>query len=71
MIKSVFDYYTTNGQLDHAPLTLSDITKIREAFAAVLINIYHPRVKYPEIKRQRASHNRAKTAEPAKTNAPK
>ncbi len=71
MIKSVFDYYTTNGQLDHAPLTLSDITKIREAFAAVLINIYHPRVKYPEIKRQRASHNRAKTAEPAEADAPK
>lgn len=55
MIKSVFDYYTTNGQMDNAPLTLNDMTKIREAFAAVLINTYHPRVKYPEIKRNRAA----------------
>ncbi len=48
MIKNVFDYYSTSGQLDNAPLTLSDLTKIREAFAKVLRNYYHPRIKYPE-----------------------
>lgn len=50
-IKAIFDYYTTNGQLDNAPLTLNDMTKIRHAFSAVLLNTYHPRVKYPELKR--------------------
>ena len=48
LVKGVFDYYSTSGQLDNAPLTLKDLTKIRESFVKVLRNSYHPRVKYPE-----------------------
>jgi hypothetical protein len=36
------------GELDECPLTLKDLTKIKEAFLGVLIGIYHTRVKYPE-----------------------
>lgn len=50
LVKSVFDYYSTSGQLDYAPLTLQDLTKIRESFIQVLRNTYHPRVKYPDQK---------------------
>ncbi|MHC1770805.1 MAG: HD family phosphohydrolase [Flexilinea sp.] len=50
LVKSVFDYYSTSGQLDYAPLTLQDLTKIRESFIRVLRNTYHPRVKYPDQK---------------------
>ncbi len=35
-------------QLDDAELTLSDLTKIREAFFRVLVGMYHQRVKYPD-----------------------
>lgn len=48
LVKSVFDYYSTSGQLDYAPLTLQDLTKIRESFIKVLRNTYHPRVRYPD-----------------------
>ena len=38
-----------DGQLSHAPVTLSDIDKICEAFAAVLNGVFHERVEYPAI----------------------
>lgn len=37
-----------NHQLDAAELTLSDLRKIRDAFARVLVGMYHQRVKYPD-----------------------
>lgn len=47
LIRSVFSYFTETGQLDDSPITLSDLTKTREAFARVLRNTYHSRMKYP------------------------
>ncbi len=38
-----------DGQLDECPLTLSDIAKSCEAFATVLVGVYHERVEYPNI----------------------
>jgi membrane-associated HD superfamily phosphohydrolase len=35
------------GELDECPLTLKDLTKIREAFVHVLEGIHHTRLKYP------------------------
>ncbi len=35
------------GQLDHAPLTLREVTRIKEQFVAVLNGMYHQRVDYP------------------------
>jgi hypothetical protein len=35
------------GQLDECPLTMSDLEKVRESFAATLQGIYHPRLRYP------------------------
>ena len=37
------------GELDECPLTLKDLTKIKEAFVNVLVGIYHTRLKYPEV----------------------
>ncbi len=54
LIKDVIDYYSTNGQLDLTPLTLFDLTKIRESFTRVLRNTYHPRMKYPEDNRKKS-----------------
>lgn len=38
------------GQLDEAPLTLRDLTRIRQAFVDMLAGVYHTRVSYPEQK---------------------
>ena len=45
-----------DGQLSQAPITLSDIDKISEAFATVLNGVFHERIEYPDppVKRQRA-----------------
>ena len=64
LVKSVFDYYSSSGQLDDAPLTLRDLKKIRESFVRVLRNSYHPRVKYPEQKKE----SKNKTASVVKNN---
>ena len=48
------------GELDECPLTLKDLTKIKEAFLGVLVGIYHTRVKYPAAERKRVR----KTAPP-------
>ena len=36
------------GQLDEAPLTLRDLSRIRQALVEMLAGIYHTRVAYPE-----------------------
>jgi cyclic-di-AMP phosphodiesterase PgpH len=41
------------NQLDDAPLTLRDLNRIREAFAAVLIGMYHQRIDYPPAPAER------------------
>ena len=51
------------GELDECPLTLKDLTKIKEAFLGVLIGIYHTRVKYPESANKKPV--RKKQPEPA------
>lgn len=37
-----------DGQLDHSPLTLSDLKKIREVFLNFLLGLYHKRIRYPK-----------------------
>lgn len=38
-----------DGQLDDAPLTLHDISKICQAFSTVLRGVFHERIEYPSI----------------------
>ena len=45
-----------DGQLDNAPLTLRDITRICEAFATVLNGVFHERIEYPAISPAAAAH---------------
>lgn len=51
LVKSVFNLYSSSGQMDNTPLTFKDLTTARESFERVLQNIYHPRVLYPEVKK--------------------
>ncbi|MCC7372113.1 MAG: HDIG domain-containing protein [Chloroflexi bacterium] len=38
----------SEGQLDDCDLTLRDVQRIKDAFRAILIGMYHPRIEYPE-----------------------
>ncbi|MDD3409465.1 MAG: HDIG domain-containing protein [Eubacteriales bacterium] len=38
-----------DGQLSNAPITLSDIDKICEAFSTVLNGVFHERIEYPNM----------------------
>jgi putative nucleotidyltransferase with HDIG domain len=47
-ITEVIEKRWRDHQLDDAELTLSDLTKIREAFFRVLAGMYHQRLRYPD-----------------------
>lgn len=59
-----------DGQMDNAPLTLRDISRICEAFSTVLNGVFHERIEYPTISPTAAAHmaaqeNAKQTAESA------
>ncbi|MEG0996607.1 MAG: hypothetical protein RSH26_06565, partial [Clostridia bacterium] len=50
-----------DGQLNNAPLTLRNITKICETFSTVLNGVFHERIEYPSISPSAAAHVAALT----------
>lgn len=48
--RQVVDYCLSEEQLNHSNLTLVDLDTIKESFVKTLINTYHPRIRYPEMK---------------------
>lgn len=54
-----------DGQLSDAPITLSDIDKICDAFSTVLSGVFHERIEYPMI-----SPEMTVSLPPAKTSSP-
>ena len=51
VVKKVIDDRIAQGQLDECPLTLDDLRQARETFTATLQGVFHPRLQYPEPKR--------------------
>jgi putative nucleotidyltransferase with HDIG domain len=47
----------TDGQLDDAPLTLEEITRIKNSFQFTLLNMLHSRVAYPPAEKPAAEAN--------------
>jgi cyclic-di-AMP phosphodiesterase PgpH len=47
VINNLFRIRIEDGQLDDAPLTFTDIKKIKESFLGILIGQYHKRIRYP------------------------
>jgi len=47
VISSIFKSRMADGQLDEAPVTLRDITKMKEEFLGILLGQHHKRIKYP------------------------
>lgn len=51
LIENIIKTKLSDGQLDDAPLTLKDLTIIKESFISTLLSLYHIRVAYPEEKK--------------------
>ena len=47
LINRLVEERITEGQLDEAPLTLEEITRIKNSFQFTLLNMLHARVAYP------------------------
>lgn len=48
MVNRIVDEKIDDGQLDECDITFSDINKIKNTFAKILISTYHPRISYPK-----------------------
>ena len=50
MVGRIVDERLDDGQFDECDVTLRDLERIREAFVAQLLGMYHQRIAYPENK---------------------
>jgi putative nucleotidyltransferase with HDIG domain len=50
MVSRIIDERLEDGQFDECDLTLRDVERIREAFVAQLLGMYHQRIAYPHNK---------------------
>ena len=48
-VDRIMDEKMEDGQLSESPLTLGEITKVRQAFLDSLIGHYHQRIAYPNF----------------------
>jgi putative nucleotidyltransferase with HDIG domain len=48
VIANIVNARITDGQLDEAPITFNDISKMKEEFLNILIGQHHKRIKYPK-----------------------
>lgn len=49
LVTKTIDYIQKEGQLDDTNLTMRNLQQIKTSFVKTLLNIYHPRIHYPEI----------------------
>lgn len=52
VIKSVIEHRLSTGQLDETDLTLRDLDQLIDSFTTTLRGIYHPRIEYPDAKKE-------------------
>ncbi len=50
LVDGIIESKRQDGQLDEAPLTMRDITALKDTFVTVLSGIYHHRIDYPTTK---------------------
>jgi len=48
VIGNIFRERTQDGQLEESPITLKDISKMKEEFLKILLGQHHKRIKYPK-----------------------
>jgi membrane-associated HD superfamily phosphohydrolase len=51
VINRIVDERIADGQMDEAPLTLLEITRIKNSFQFTLLNMLHARIAYPPLEK--------------------
>ncbi|RJQ33077.1 MAG: HDIG domain-containing protein [Actinobacteria bacterium] len=51
MVEGVINSRLEDHQLDNSTLTVSDLNLIKKKFSMFLVNVYHPRIKYPACRK--------------------
>jgi cyclic-di-AMP phosphodiesterase PgpH len=63
MVDRLVDDKIRDRQLDECPLTLRDVTLVKQSFVSTLTSVYHQRIRYPEpLEREGASASHASAA---------
>ena len=62
MVSRIIAERVDDGQLDDCDITLRDLDRIREAFVAQLLGMYHERIEYPQNKVVEIESRRARGA---------
>lgn len=57
VVEQIIKERLQSGELDECPLTLRDLTLIKQSFVKTLQGIYHPRVDYPNLIKQGGSNS--------------
>ncbi|MEK6590233.1 MAG: HDIG domain-containing metalloprotein [Nitrospinota bacterium] len=53
LVQKIIDDKFIDGQLDHSNLTLNDLHNITNSFVRILTGIFHYRIEYPEIEKEK------------------
>jgi cyclic-di-AMP phosphodiesterase PgpH len=59
LVDRIVDMKLAEGQLDDAPLTLRDLSRIKEQFTSVLAGMYHHRIDYPATRMEEPAADEA------------
>lgn len=70
MIKQTIDQRVDDGELDDTELTLRELDKIADSFAATLRGFYHPRVQYPQLESARLTQGAVLISAPGQLRRP-
>ena len=62
LLENIFQDRLEDGQLDECPLTLEEVSKIKESFIKTSLNMLHSRIEYPED--EKASNGNRKGSVP-------
>jgi putative nucleotidyltransferase with HDIG domain len=62
LVDRIVDAKVGQGQLEDAPLTLREVTRIKEQFTSVLSGMYHHRLDYPATREVTATPEPSRTA---------
>ena len=62
MVSRIIDERVADGQFDECDLTLRDLERIKDAFVAQLLGMYHTRIAYPQNKVVELESRRAQAA---------
>lgn len=52
LVDNIFSVNISDGQLNECPITIAEISKVRESFIFTLLNSLHTRIAYPGQKKQ-------------------